>query len=279
MKGNRFVIIGLGQIGQALLKRLSRESDITVVALDAEAEETLKKMKREEVRLIKGDATSRLVLKEALAEEADAVIITTTAEDVNIEIASVLREHFKPPKVISVGFTQKAAESLEALGAGVEPILGSFMAGVIFSYVFRSKGRFEDKINAVGYGFFTPFFFIGVGAGFDVSLLGSPGAVMFALFLSLMVLLSNVFPVVFALFAGRGFLEAAGTALLLSSPLAMMIVAGTLGGRMGLLEERTLNSVILAAIISGLIYPSIFRALGKRILRKAEEAGPSPPEP
>ena len=49
--------------------------------------------------------------------------------------------------------------ALIAFKSGLEPILGSFLAGLVFSYVFKSKGRFEDKINAIGFGFFTPFFF------------------------------------------------------------------------------------------------------------------------
>lgn len=163
--------------------------------------------------------------------------------------------------------------ALLALGAGVEPILGSFMAGLIFSYVFKSKGRFEDKINAVGFGFFIPLFFIGVGAGFDLGLLGSPEGVTFALFLSLMVLASHTYPVLFPLFRKTGWVEAVATALLLSSPLAIMIVAGTLGVKTGLLGQEAFDSIILASIISGLLYPSLFKPLAKVILKRQ-----APPE-
>ncbi|MEJ2698032.1 MAG: cation:proton antiporter, partial [Candidatus Sulfobium sp.] len=38
--------------------------------------------------------------------------------------------------------------ALIAYGAGMEPIMGSFMAGVMFTFVFRNKSRFEEKINA-----------------------------------------------------------------------------------------------------------------------------------
>lgn len=163
--------------------------------------------------------------------------------------------------------------ALLAFGAGVEPILGSFMAGLIFSYVFKSKGRFEDKINAVGFGFFIPLFFIGVGAGFNIGLLGSAKGLTFALFLALMVLASHIYPVLVPLFKKTGWIEAVATSLLLSSPLAIMIVAGTLGVKTGLLDREMFDSVILAAVISGLLYPSLFKPLGKLILKRQAPPG------
>ncbi|GBE36355.1 high-affinity Na(+)/H(+) antiporter NhaS3 [bacterium BMS3Bbin07] len=163
--------------------------------------------------------------------------------------------------VISIAF----AGALIAYGSGVEPILGSFMAGLIFSYVFKSKGRFEDKINAVGFGFFTPFFFIGVGADFDPGLLKSLQGISFSLFLTLMVFVSNAFPLFLARFMGLGSLEAVGMSLILSAPLSMIVVAGTLGVRMGLLTPGMNGSLILTAIISSIIYPSLFRAVSRRM--------------
>ncbi|VAX34630.1 NA+/H+ antiporter (napA), putative, partial [hydrothermal vent metagenome] len=172
--------------------------------------------------------------------------------------------------VISIAF----AGALIAYGSGVEPILGSFMAGLIFSYVFKSKGRFEDKINAVGFGFFTPFFFIGVGADFDPGLLKSLQGISFSLLLTLMVFVSNVFPLFLSRFMGLGSLEALGMSLILSSPLSMIIVAGTLGEKMGLLTPEMNGSLILTAIISSVIYPSLFRAVSRRM-----SSSPKPLQP
>ncbi|VAX29378.1 NA+/H+ antiporter (napA), putative, partial [hydrothermal vent metagenome] len=163
--------------------------------------------------------------------------------------------------VISIAF----AGALIAYGSGVEPILGSFMAGLIFSYVFKSKGRFEDKINAVGFGFFTPFFFIGVGADFDPGVLKSLQGISFSLFLTLMVFVSNVFPLLLSRFMRLGSLEAVGMSLILSAPLSMIVVAGALGEKMGLLTPEMNGSLILTAIISSIIYPSLFRAVSRRM--------------
>lgn len=152
--------------------------------------------------------------------------------------------------------------ALLAIGAGVEPILGSFMGGLIFGSVFKSKGKFEDKINAVGFGFFVPFFFIGVGADFDPIALKSISSVLFSLFLVGAVLLSNLFPLILFFVTGKGFAKAAATSLLLSTPLSMMVVAGTIGKRAGFLDHKTFGAVVLASMVSAVLYASLFKALG-----------------
>ncbi len=171
--------------------------------------------------------------------------------------------------VITVAF----AGALVAYGSGIEPILGSFMAGLVFSYVFRSKGRFEEKINALGFGFFIPFFFIGVGADFDVSLLGSHRSLMLSLLLAFMIFVSNIYPVFFQRLMGLGGLEALGMSLLLSAPLSLVVVAGALGEKMGLITGEMNSALILAALISSIVYPFLFRLTTRRM--RPQESSPS----
>ncbi|HAK60792.1 MAG TPA: hypothetical protein DCO77_10485 [Nitrospiraceae bacterium] len=169
--------------------------------------------------------------------------------------------------VISIAF----AGALLAYGSGVEPILGSFMAGLIFSTVFKSKGRFEEKINALGFGFFIPFFFIGVGADFDITLLTSLQGIAFSAFLAAMVFVSNIFPLFFGRFLKRTMLESVGMSLLLSAPLSLIVVAGTIGKKMDMISAEMAGSLILAAIFSGVLYPLLFRIIGRRVTAAAEK--------
>jgi Kef-type K+ transport system membrane component KefB len=163
------------------------------------------------------------------------------------------------------------AGALVASTSGLEPILGSFMAGLVFSSVFKSKGLFEDKINAVGFGFFTPFFFIGVGSGLNVYLLTSLQNLYLPIFMTLMVFLSNIFPVLFSRFMKLKSYDALGMSLILSSPLSLMVVAGTLGTKMGLISEALKNALIITAVLSSVIYPSAFRPIAKRIIKTQSE--------
>jgi Kef-type K+ transport system membrane component KefB len=125
---------------------------------------------------------------------------------------------------------------------------------------------FEQKINAVGFGFFTPFFFIGVGADLDMRVLSSLASVRDSLFLSLMVFVSNLVLFLFARALNLGGKESLSVTLLLSAPLSLMVVSGTLGEKMGFLSNTMSGSLILAAVISGILFPFLFRLLNKRVL-------------
>ncbi len=342
MKKNKITIVGLGNIGIEIIKRLSREFEIFCIDLTPEPAGILSTI-RKDARFIQGDATSRLVLEEAGVGDSDVVIITTNNEKVNIEVATLLKEHFQVDRIISVGITRQGIEKLEELGieveslfmaavktfellsflglagiflrvlyliawwfpekvervmenedpieegiravflialigsieaysVGVEPILGSFLAGIIFNYVFKSKERFEEKINAVGFGFLTPFFFIGVGAEFDIQGLYSLKTVSIAFLLSLLVFVSNLLPVVFSRFMKIKGLESASISLILSAPLTMLLVATTVGVKLGLINEGMKNALILTSIITAILYPFIFRISVKRLTSSSEPA-------
>ncbi|MCP3176461.1 cation:proton antiporter [Desulfuromonas sp. KJ2020] len=165
---------------------------------------------------------------------------------------------------IRVLVTFAFAGGLLALAAGAEPILGSFLLGVVFSYVFKSRGRFEEKINALGFGFLIPFFFIGVGSRLSFSHLASLETVGIALGLTLMVLVSNLYPLLLARPLRISLREAFSMCILLSAPLSMIVVAGTLGERMGLVSPKVQGALILTALLASVVYPSLFRLLARR---------------
>src|SRR3954454_17605583 len=55
---------------------------------------------------------------------------------------------------------------------GLESILGAFLAGAVVSLVDRdadSHPRFRDKLEAIGYGFLVPVFFVGSGVRLDLT--------------------------------------------------------------------------------------------------------------
>lgn len=117
------VLVGAGNIGRELLARLSRDIDITCIDTNPETKEIAEELRGTgRTRVIIGDATSRLVLEEARVDESEVVIISTTTEKINIEVARVLREHFSPRRVISVGLTETGMKRLTELGAEVKSI-------------------------------------------------------------------------------------------------------------------------------------------------------------
>ena len=165
------------------------------------------------------------------------------------------------------------AGGLIAYGAEMEPITGAFIAGVMFTFVFRNKGRFEEKINALGFGFFIPFFFFGLGAEFDTSLLHSASAALAAVAMTAVVFLGNLPAVILGRFLGMEGRRSLAFGVLLSAPLSMIIVAGALGVKMGMLDERAMGTLVMTALLASIVYPLLFRRLLPGIAVEESEAG------
>ncbi|KJR40064.1 TrkA-N domain-containing protein [Candidatus Magnetoovum chiemensis] len=146
MRRNKFIIIGLGNVGQNLLKKLSKEYELTCIDITEAAYEQSKKI-RSDINIIIGDATSRLILEQAQVNDADGVIITTTNEKTNIETARVLKQYFSAKRIISIGLTSAGNEALQEMGIEVENI---FNAGaVMIRNLLEQKSR---TVYAIGLG-------------------------------------------------------------------------------------------------------------------------------
>ncbi len=144
---------------------------------------------------------------------------------------------------------------------GVEAILGAFLAGALFSFVFREKGILETKLSSLGFGFFVPIFFIWVGTEFDLSSIMSMQAVTtVALFLGAS-LAAKMLPSMLLLLAGLNLRESVGAGLLLGSPLTLLVAISRIGLAVKVLDKPTASAVVLLAIVTGVVFPWTFRAL------------------
>ena len=148
--------------------------------------------------------------------------------------------------------------------AGVEPVLGAFMGGCVVSFVLREKHVLESKISALGFGFLIPIFFIHVGMGLDVSHALEPSHLILEVQLLAAAFAVKVAPCLFLLpplgFAWR---EALRAGLLLSSRLSLIVAAASIGLREGLLDVATKDAIVLLALFTCLLGPTLARAVGK----------------
>lgn len=145
----------------------------------------------------------------------------------------------------------------EALG--VEIILGAFLAGAVLSFSNRGeKTELHDKLDAIGYGFFIPIFFINVGANFDLrALLASPAALLLLPVLVISAYLVKLLPaLLFRLIVPWRETLAAGT--LLSSRLSLIIAASAIALELDMITGATNAAVILVAIVSCTLSPLLF---------------------
>ncbi len=147
---------------------------------------------------------------------------------------------------------------------GIEAILGSFVAGALFSFVFREKGILETKLTSLGFGFFVPIFFIHVGTEFNLEAVMRLDILpLLGLFFvaSLLTKLSASMPL---LLRGLNLRETVGAGLLLSTPLTLLVVIAQLGLEVKVIDDRTAGAIVLLAIGTSIILPWIFRALMKQ---------------
>jgi len=147
---------------------------------------------------------------------------------------------------------------------GAELILGAFLGGVLASLLSgKGEENLRYKLDAIGFGFFVPLFFVFVGVQFDLkAFLQAPSA-----WLLLPILLVGSFGIkvlsslVFRLsFSWR---ETISSGLLLSARLSLIIAASAIGLRLGAISESTNAAVILIAALTATIAPLSFNSLQK----------------
>ena len=142
----------------------------------------------------------------------------------------------------------------------IDPILGAFLAGALFSFVFRGKGPLEMKFMSMGNGFFVPFFFISVGLNFSISKAKDGDLFLLAKLLLIMVS-ARILAFVLIPRKDKLMITSIGSGLLLSAPLTLLVVVANLGKDMGSIDGTMHATIILLAVISSTIYPFVFKLL------------------
>ena len=151
----------------------------------------------------------------------------------------------------------------ETLGA--EIILGAFIAGAMLSLIStREDMEAMHQLEAVGFGFFIPIFFIMVGANFNLGvLISSPGALLILPFLVIAAFLVKMLPALFfrLQFTWR---ETFSAGFLLSSRLSLIVAASAIGLQLGIISESINAMIILVAVVTVTAAPLIFNRIVPR---------------
>jgi Kef-type K+ transport system membrane component KefB len=153
---------------------------------------------------------------------------------------------------------------------GLETILGAFVAGAILSVVDRDAVRthplFRVKLEAIGYGFLIPIFFVSSGMLFDLNaLLDQPGVLLrVPVFLVALLVVRGIPAFVYRPLVGTRSSVAAG--LLQATSLPFIVAATEIGVAIHAVTAATAAAFIAAGLLSALIFPAAALAL----LRDAE---------
>jgi len=161
---------------------------------------------------------------------------------------------------------------------GLESILGAFMAGAIVGLVDRdssSHPRFRTKLEAIGYGFLIPVFFVSSGIRLDLTgLLHNPSALVRVPVFLLALLVVRGLPALLGLRAS-GPRATLALGLLQATSLPFIVTATQIGVALGKITPVTAAALVCAGLLSVLIFPLV--ALG--LLRGVDPApGPTSAE-
>jgi Kef-type K+ transport system membrane component KefB len=166
------------------------------------------------------------------------------------------------------------ASAVVASSFGFESILGTFLAGAVLAIIIRGdkfEKPFRHKLEALGFGFFVPAFFVTSGMKLNLSSIDSPSAVGRVALLFAMLLLIRGLPALLyrSHLTGR---ETLAAALLQSTNLSFIVVAVTVGQEIGRIRPATGSALVLAGLLSAVVFPASAQLLlGGRTTTDAHE--------
>ncbi len=160
---------------------------------------------------------------------------------------------------------------------GLDILLGAFAAGMVFRLFSsgsseREAELVEAKLQALGFGFLVPLFFVVSGMQFDLhAITGNPTLLAVAAgFLVLFLAIRGVPPAL--LQRGLPVRDRVALAFYLATELPLVVVITTIGVTTGRLNSGKAAALVTAALLSVLIYPMV----AARLRRTSPAVSPAP---
>jgi Kef-type K+ transport system membrane component KefB len=227
-----------------------------------------------------GSTGSRVVVLGAFAGLVAVTGLVVSGAARSMRLGQVLVRLQDTTAEIRVRFAVLLLVAFTALAErfGLESILGAFLAGAIVGLVDRdsaSHPKFRAKLDAIGYGFLVPVFFVSSGIRLDLTgLLHSPSALVRVPVFLLALLVVRGLPALLGLRA-NGTRPTLALGLLQATSLPFIVAATQIGVVLGKITPVTAAALVCAGLLSVLIFPLL--ALGNlRRMAPAQAPAPAP---
>jgi Kef-type K+ transport system membrane component KefB len=160
---------------------------------------------------------------------------------------------------------------------GLDVVLGAFLAGIVLRrWAPGDVHSLEAKLDAIGYGFFIPVFFVSSGMALDVRSIAEAPARLLVFFVLL--LLVRGLP---ALVVYRRALPAAQRVqmmFLTATALPLLVALAEIGLRNGTMLRENAAALVGAGALSVLVFPTVVVAMERRRRARALPGGLVPQE-
>jgi Kef-type K+ transport system membrane component KefB len=218
-----------------------------------------------------GGTTATLLLIGALLAMAFALYLVVTQAERSRRVMADLRRLQDTTAQIRVRGAIVVLIAFAALAEklGLEVILGAFAAGAVLTLVdrdrFMTHPLFRTKLEAIGFGFFVPVFFVSSGVRFDLDALlsGMDALVKVPVFLLALLAIRGLPALAYR--ADLGARRTAVAALFQATSLPFIVAATAIGLDLGLVGGGEAAALVAAGLLSLLLFP----VAGLTILRGA----------
>jgi Kef-type K+ transport system membrane component KefB len=158
---------------------------------------------------------------------------------------------------------------------GLDVVLGAFLAGVVLRrWAPAELHAFEGKLDAIGYGFFIPVFFVSAGMGVDLqSILDAPARLLVFLMLLLVV---RGLPVLFVYRRALPLRERTQLLLCAATTLPLIVALTQIGLASGTMLPENAAALVGAGVLSVLFFPLIAVLLDRPVGVTSERPSPTP---
>ena len=149
-------------------------------------------------------------------------------------------------------------------------ILGSFVAGFVLRYVVpEGNHSLEQKLEAIGYGFLIPLFFVVSGAGIDLSAIGAKPLMLVAFIVLLIVV--RFAPIMISLRMSRltrdmHWSERVTVAFYCTTALPLIVAVTNIAVSAGAMQPSTASIMVAAGAITVFLMPLLASAC-QRVLK------------
>jgi len=159
-----------------------------------------------------------------------------------------------------------------AEAAGLAPIIGAFMAGLLLNRLVPETGTLMSRVQFVGNVFFIPFFLISVGMLVDVSVLAELDVWIKAAAYSALVFVGKGLASVFATYAFKHSKDEGLVIFGLTTPQSAATLAVTLVGyELGFFDSTAVNAVVIMILITCLVGPYLAEKYGRKVAVAEDE--------
>ncbi len=161
---------------------------------------------------------------------------------------------------VRLAITFALAFAVVAEHFGLATILGAFLAGVIVRRTDEtpaSQEEFQGKLEAIGFGFLIPVFFVSTGVGLDIAALfhSTRAIILVPVFLVALLVVRGLPALLYVGVVGRTRAIAAG--FMQGTSLTFIVVATTIGVQTGHQRTSTAAALVVAGLLSVIIYPPV----------------------